>query len=146
MTSLCTTYLVRTLSSIKSSRRFCVDACSIIDSGVVRTIRRIVLVALGNVLGPNNPDCLVGLCSAVATENTDDITHILFRKELDERHEIPAHVSDPAFPESRLSRPAFRLQALPFSDSDSIATLMSFEGYRIFDSMPMIFWFVPIAS
>jgi hypothetical protein len=105
-------------------------------------MRCIVLVALGNVLGPNNPDCLVGLCSAVATENTDDITHILFRKELDERHEIPAHDSDPAILESRLSRPAFRLHALPFSDSGSIATLTSFEGYRVFDSMPMFFFLI----
>jgi hypothetical protein len=86
-------------------------------------MRCIVLVTLGNVLGPNNPDCRVGLCSAVATENTDDITHILFRKELDERREIPAHDSDPTIPESRLSRPAFPLRALPFSDSNSIAPL-----------------------
>jgi hypothetical protein len=100
-------------------------------------MRRIVLVGLGNDLGPNNPDCLVVLCSAVATENTDDSTHILFKKELDERREIPAHVSEPAIPESPLSRRPFRLQALSFSDSDSIATLRPFEGYRIFDSMPM---------
>jgi hypothetical protein len=103
-------------------------------------MRCIVLVGLGNVLGPNNPDCLVVLCSALATENTDDITHRLFRKELEERREIPAHVSDPAIPEGRLSRRAFRLQALPFSDSDSIATLRVFEAYRIFDSMPMFFY------
>lgn len=32
--------LVRTLSSISTSRRFCVDACSMIDSGVVNTICR----------------------------------------------------------------------------------------------------------
>ena len=32
--------LVLTLSSIKRSSRFCVEACSIIDSGVVSTIRR----------------------------------------------------------------------------------------------------------
>jgi hypothetical protein len=105
-------------------------------------MRRIVLVALGNVLEPNNPDCLVVLCSAVATENTDDITHILFRMELDERREIPKHDSDPAILESRLSRRAFRLQTPSFSDSDSIATSKSFEGCRIFfsfDFMPMFF-------
>lgn len=33
--------LVRTLSSIKTSSNFCVDACSMIASGVVRTIPRI---------------------------------------------------------------------------------------------------------
>jgi hypothetical protein len=101
-------------------------------------MRRIVFVGLDNVLGPNNPDCLVGLCRAVATENTDDITHRLFKKELDERREeIPAHVSDPAILEGRLDWSGFGLQALPFSDSDSIATLRGFEGYRIFDSLPM---------
>lgn len=91
-------------------------------------MRRIVLAFLGIVLGTNNPDCLVVLCSAVATENvkTDDITHILFRmKELDERREITEHDSDPDILESRLSRRAFCLQGLPFSDSDSIATSMN---------------------
>jgi hypothetical protein len=34
--------LVRTLSSIKSSKRVSVDACSIIDSGVVNTMRSAV--------------------------------------------------------------------------------------------------------
>lgn len=32
--------LVRTLSSIKRSSKFCVEACSIMDSGVVNTMRR----------------------------------------------------------------------------------------------------------
>jgi hypothetical protein len=34
--------LVRTLSLIRSSNRFTVEACSIIDSGVVKTICRAV--------------------------------------------------------------------------------------------------------
>ena len=34
--------LVRTLSSMRSSNRFCVDACSIMDSGVVKTMLRAV--------------------------------------------------------------------------------------------------------
>jgi hypothetical protein len=100
-------------------------------------MRRIVFVGLDSVLGPNNPECLVGLCRAVATENTDDITHRLFKKELDERREIPAHISDPTILEGRLRRRPFSLQALSFSVSDSIATLRGFAGYRIFDSMPM---------
>jgi hypothetical protein len=73
--------------------------------------------------------------ASLATENTDDITHRLFKKNLDERREIPAHVSDPVLPEDRLSRRAFRLQALPFSHSHSIATLRVFEGYRILLSL-----------
>jgi hypothetical protein len=80
------------------------------------------LVALCNDLGPNKPDCLVALCSAVAPDNTEDITHILFRMELDERREILEHDSDPAFSGSGLSRLACRLQTPPLSDSDSIAT------------------------
>jgi hypothetical protein len=34
--------LVRTLSSMRSSKRFCVEACSIMDSGVVKTMWRAV--------------------------------------------------------------------------------------------------------
>jgi hypothetical protein len=98
-------------------------------------MRRTVVVALGNDLGPNKPDLLVALCndlgpnkpdcplcSAVAPANTEDITNILFRMELDERREILEHDSDPACLGSGLSRLACRLQTPPLSDSDSIAT------------------------
>jgi hypothetical protein len=87
-------------------------------------MRRIVLVVLGNDLGPNNPDCLVVLCGAVATENTDDITHILFRKGSTGDAESQ-HLSDPTIPESRLSRRDFccrrslSLIAIPFATSFS---------------------------
>ena len=41
--------LVRTLSSMRSSNKFTVEACSIIDSGVVKTMERAVVDAEENV-------------------------------------------------------------------------------------------------